>query len=237
MTDETRRDVADVLVAFAQSLSDDQTVEAVFQTLGRYCTALLDVDGIGVLLLHDGDLVVATTNSERGEAVERLEAELAEGPCTDAIRTSRHVLAPDLEAEAERWPNFAPRALQAGVRGIHGLPIDGSGQQPIGALNIVTAEPRQLTEQDLRIADMLADVAVAYLVTIRANEHANVLASQLQNALDSRVVIEQAKGMIAGRHDVSLVEAFERIRRHARSHHQSIHDSARRICEGDLDLR
>jgi GAF domain-containing protein len=237
MTDHQQRDVAEILVAYARTLSDDQSVESIFLTLGDYCTQLLGVDGIGILLLEEGDLVVATTNSKRGEAVEHLEAELAEGPCTDAIRSSQPVLAPDLEAVADRWPNFAPRALRAGVRGIHGIPIGGRGQLPIGSLNIVTAEPRVLTDADLAIADMLADVAVSYMIGMRATEQATELASQLQRALDSRVVIEQAKGILAGRHGYSLTDAFERIRRHSRSNNEQVRHVARRICDGDLDLR
>lgn len=236
MPEPEQRDIAAILVQYARTLSDDQTVESIFGTLGDYCTELLDVDGIGILLLEEGDLVVATTNSRRGEAVEHLEAELAEGPCTDAIRTSAPVLAPDLEAVADRWPKFAPRALRAGVRGIHGIPIGGRAQLPIGSLNIVTAEPRVLTADDLAIADMLADVAVSYMVGMRATEQATDLAAQLQRALDSRVVIEQAKGILMGRHGYDLVEAFERIRRHARSNNEPVRHIARQICDGDLDL-
>lgn len=236
MRDGQRRDVAEILVQYTRTLSDDQSVESIFLTLGDYCTQFLGVDGIGILLLEEGDLVVATTNSKRGEAVEQLEAELAEGPCTDAIRTSETVLAPDLEAVADRWPNFAPKALAAGVRGIHGIPIGGRAQLPIGSLNIVTAEPRVLTDEDLAIADMLADVAVSYIIGMRATEEATELASQLQRALDSRVVIEQAKGILAGRHGGSLVDAFEKIRRYARGNNEQVRAVARRICEGELDL-
>ncbi len=236
MTEHAGRDVAEILVEYTRTLSDDQTVEAAFQTLGLYCTKLLGVDGIGILLLEEGDLVVATTNSEKGEIAEHLEATLAEGPCTDAIRTSQHVLAPDLAAVADRWPRFAPLALEAGIRGIHGLPIGGRAEHPIGALNIVCAEPRQLSAQDLRIADMLADVAVSYLVGIQANEQANELAAQLQRALDSRVVIEQAKGVLVGRHGCTLVDAFERMRRYARANNRRIRDVAEAVCDGSLDL-
>ena len=236
MTQQQPRDVAQVLVEFARTLSDEQSVESIFAALGEYCTDMLDVSGTGILLLEEGNLVVATTNNKSGAIAENLEAELAEGPCTDAIRTSRHTLAPDLEAEAHRWPNFAPRALQAGIRGIYGLPIGGRNELPIGALNIVLTEERRLTEQDLGIADMLSDVAVSYMISVRANEEANELARQLQRALDSRVVIEQAKGILAGRRGDSLDVAFERLRDHARSSNQRIHEVARRVCDGELDL-
>jgi GAF domain-containing protein len=230
------RDIARVLVEFARTLSDEQSVEAIFRSLGEYCTRLLEVDGVGVLLLEEGDLKVATTHGALGAVAEHLEAVLVEGPCTDAIRTSGHVAAPDLAADAHRWPKFAPRALSAGVRGIYGLPIGGRADLPIGALNVVMGESRELAEQDLGIADMLADVAVSYMISVRANEQANELARQLQLALDSRVVIEQAKGMLAGRHGCGLADAFERMRGHARRNQERLHHVARQVCEGELDL-
>ena len=236
MTEHDGRDVAEILVEYTRTLSDDQSVEAAFQTLGTYCTSLLRVDGIGILLLEEGSLVVATTNSEKGEIAEHLEARLAEGPCTDAIRTSQHVLAPDLAAVADRWPRFAPLALEAGIEGIYGLPIGGRAEHPLGALNVVCTTPGQLSDQDLRIADMLADVAVSYLVGIRATEQATEIAAQLQRALDSRVVIEQAKGVLVGRHGGTLVDAFERLRQHARATNQRVRDIAQHVCDGTLDL-
>lgn len=230
------REISEVLVDFTRTLADEQSVEAVFGSLGNYTTELLGVDGIGVLLLEEGELRVATTNSKRGEAAEHLEVELGEGPCTESIRSGRHVLVPDLEQATERFPEFAWRALEAGVRGIHALPIGSTVDHLIGSLNIVTTEPRLLSGRDLRVADMLAEVAVSYLVSIQAHEQANELAAQLQRALDSRVVIEQAKGILTGRHGIELDDAFERLRNHARSNRQRIHDVARSVCEGDLDL-
>lgn len=236
MSQRPRRDIAEALSVFTRALSDEQSVEHVFRTLGDYCTELLHVDGVGILLLVGEDLVVATTNSEPGDAAEHLEAELREGPCCDSVRTGSRVLVPDLEAEAHRWPRFAPRAIEAGVRSIHGLPIGGWSGLPIGSLDIVTSEPRQLSDEDLRIADMLVDVAVTYLVGIRAYEQASELATQLQHALDSRVVIEQAKGVLRGRHGYGFQEAFERLRGHARSDRRRIQEVSRDVCDGVLDL-
>lgn len=230
------RDVADVLVDFARTLSDGQSVEAVFHTMGEYCRKVLDVDGVGVLLLQDGALAVATTNSKLGEVAEHLEAELGEGPCTESIRSGEHVLVPNLGEEVERFPTFAPQALEAGIRGIHGLPMGFRSDHLVGSLNVVTAEPRELTDHEVRIADMLADVSVSFLISTRAHEQANELASQLQHALDSRVIIEQAKGILCGRHGIGLDEAFDRLRQHARSNNERIQEVAGKVCEGELDL-
>jgi hypothetical protein len=229
-------DVAEVLTAFVRTLSDGQSVEAVFRSMGDYCTELLGVDGIGVLLLRDGLLTVATTNSELGDAAERLETELHEGPCTETIRSGCPVLVPDLAAAVDRFPTFAPRALAAGIGGIHGVPMGTGADRLLGSLNIVTASPRSLSDREVRIAEMLTDVSVSFLVSTRAHEEANEVASQLQQALDSRVVIEQAKGILRGRHGVELDEAFERLRRYARSHNKRIHDVAAEVCTGTLDL-
>lgn len=231
----TDRSAADVLIDFSRHLATHTSVQSVFETLGDYCTELLDVDGIGVLLIDEGSLSVATTNSPRGDAVERLEVELEEGPCTDCIRSGERVHVPDLSADRQ-YPSFTPRAMDAGARGIHALPLGLNSDHLIGALDIVTVEPRTLTDGEIRMADMLADVAVSYLVAIRAQEESNELASQLRHALDSRTVIEQAKGVLVGRHGIGLDEAFERMRAHSRNNNLRIHDVARRIAAGELDV-
>lgn len=236
MTATTDHDIAEVLVDFTRTLSDGQSVEDVFRTMGDYCTELLGVDGVGVLLLHDGALVVATTNSELGDAAERLEVELGEGPCTEAIRSGEHVLVPDLASAVDSYPNFAPRALDAGICGIHGLPMGARSDRLLGSLNVVCAEPRQLTDHEVRLADMLTDVSVSFLISTRAHEEANELATQLQHALDSRVVIEQAKGILCGRYGLTLDDAFDRLRRHARSRNERLHAVAAKVCQGELDL-
>ncbi|MBY5162865.1 GAF and ANTAR domain-containing protein [Salsipaludibacter albus] len=223
------------LVEFTKTLADHQSVEGVFGALGDYCKRLLDVDGIGVLLLDDGDLTVATTNSPRGRVAERLEASLAEGPCTDCVRTGQHLSVPDLEAEQSRWPNFAPPALEAGIRGIHAIPVSARSDL-VGAVDVVMTEARELTPDELATALMLTEVATSYLLSIRAHEEADALAVQLQHALDSRVVIEQAKGMLAERHDVDLTDAFERMRAYARSENQRLRDVATGVTNGTLDL-
>jgi GAF domain-containing protein len=188
-----------------------------------------------VLLAEDGDLTVATTNSEVGEATERLEVELAEGPCIEALRSGAVVIVPDLRASRERYPRFVPRALEAGVGSIHGLPLSGRGEM-VGVLDIVHTEPLDLPAADIATVQMLSDVAVSYILSVRMQEESSRLASQLQRALDTRVVIEQAKGVLAERHGEPLTAAFERLRRHARSNHLTVRDVAARVLAGDLKI-
>lgn len=229
------RDIAQALVEFAQGLYDSRSVEAVLQDLGNFCTRLLPVDGVGILLLEDGDLTVATTNSPEGEAIENLEVELAEGPCVECVRTGRPVLVPDLRDVEDRYPRFTPKALDANAGAIHALPLTGRGEL-LGALDIVNREPVRLSETDLATAQMLADVAVSYIFAVRLHEQSNALAAQLQTALDVRVVIEQAKGVLAERHGEGMHAAFERLRRHARSNRIPVRAVAQQTLDGSLRL-
>jgi GAF domain-containing protein len=229
------QDTSSALVDFARALSDCSSVEGVLQRLSDHCAKLLPVTGVGVLLAEDGDLTVATTNSPEGEAAEALEAELGEGPCVDALRGGAVVVVPDLELATDRYPRFAPRALDVGVRSIHGLPLTGRGEM-VGAVDIVHSEPLELTAAEVALAQMLADVAVSYIFAVRLHEESSRLASQLQRALDTRVVIEQAKGMLAERHGEPLPAAFERLRRQARGNNQTVRDVASAVVDGTLHL-
>ena len=233
MADE--RDLPRVLADFARGLPDYRSVEEVLRALGDFCTELLPVDGIGVLLAEDGALMVATSNTEEGLAIEHLEAELGEGPCTDAIRTGEQVLVADLEDHREQWPAFVPRAVDAGVRAIHALPMSARGEV-VGALDVMSRRPNELADGDVAAAQLLADVAIAYLLAVRLHTASTELSAQLQSALDSRVPIEQAKGILAERHGESLDAAFERIRTHARTNRLKLRDAATQVTTGDLTL-
>lgn len=226
-------DLADVLVAFVRDLTQDHTVEAVFRHLGDYCRDLLPADGVGVLLLEEQELRVATANSEVGDSVEAMEVELQEGPCVECVRVGHPVLVNDLAAAADRYPTFVPRALEAGAGAIHALPLTGRGEL-VGSLDIISLRPVELTEIQLSTARMLADVAVSYIFAVRLHEETSDLAGQLQTALDARVVIEQAKGMLAERHDEPLAAAFDRLRRHARSKSTPVREIARQVVEEHL---
>lgn len=234
MTQEQDDQIATALVEFISQLTQLHSVEDVLQGLGDYCRAILPADGVGVLLLEEQRLTVATTNSEVGDAVESLEVELEEGPCVECVRVGHRVLVPDLAAVADRYPRFVPKALEAGAGAIHALPMTGHGEL-VGSLNIVSLVPTEISETDLSTAQMLSDVAVSYIFAVRMQEETSRLAGQLQNALDTRVLIEQAKGMLAERHGESLGDAFQRLRRHARSHSAPAREIARRVVEDRLD--
>ena len=229
------RSIGEVLAEYAQVLTVEHDVTDILQTLGDYCTELLPVHGMGVLLLDNGRLSVATHNTAEGERVEDLEAELGEGPCTDAVRTGRPVLVPDVAEMQEHYPRFAPAALDAGVRAIHGLPMNARSEH-LGALDVVSTRPGALSPQDVATAQLLADVTIAYIVNFQAREADSRLAGQLQYALDNRVIIEQAKGTLAERHGESPAAAFERLRSHARSTQASVRTVADQVVAGSLAL-
>jgi transcriptional regulator with GAF, ATPase, and Fis domain len=226
--------IADTLVEFVGELTRHHTVEAVLRGLGDYCRAILSADGVGVLLLHEQQLTVATANSDVGDAVEALEVELDEGPCVDCARIGRPVAVPDLAAAADRYPRFVPRALEAGAGAIHALPMTGHGEL-VGSLNVVSVKPTELADSELSSARMLSDIAVSYIFAVRLHQETSELADQLQSALDTRVLIEQAKGMLAERHGEPPTNAFDRLRRHARSKSTSVREIARQVVEERLD--
>ena len=233
---EHEPDVAGALVEFAAALPGYRTAKDVLLAVGDYCTELLPVDGVGVLLREEsGGLGVATANSEIGRAVEQLEAELGEGPCSVALATGEQISVPDVEAATADYPRFAPRALDAGVRSIFALPMTVRAQI-VGSLDVVVAEPRQLDADQLAAAQLLADVAISYVGNARVLGASAQLAAQLQQALDSRVVLEQAKGVIAERHGIPPDAAFERIRARARAQRRKIREVAQEVLRGEADV-
>lgn len=235
MTDDTLPALGAALADYAQVIADEHDVGDILDALGEHCTRLLPVHGVGVLLAEKDGLAVATANTEAGAAVERAEVDLAEGPCVMAVRTGRQVLVPDLGEVRDEYPRFVPRALDAGIHAVHALPMT-SRTEVVGALDIVATEPTTLSHAELATAQALADVTMAYLSNSRAREATTRLAAQLQHALDSRVLVEQAKGMLAERHREPPQAAFERLRGHARRSRTSVQAVAQQVLAGELDL-
>jgi GAF domain-containing protein len=147
-----------------------------------------------------------------------------EGPCLDCFRTSQPIAAPDLRGRTE-WPRFVTHTLDTGYRSVHAVPLR-LRTETIGALNLFSIQPRALGPDELRIAQALADVATIGILQERAIRRREVLAEQLQVALNSRIVIEQAKGVLAERGQLEMERAFEVLRGHARSTQQRLSDVA-----------
>ncbi len=229
-------DLPSALRDLALMLSEPTTVEGILQRVGDWCGELLHVDGVGVLIRDESDdLMVVTASSEVGQVVEQLEAELREGPCVNALAAGEIIPVPDLAEVRDRYPRFVPRAMEAGIHAIYALPMTVRSQR-IGALDIVMREPRVLTDDQVATAQLLADVTMSYIANSRMLEKSTTLSEHLKRALESRVIIEQAKGTLAERHRIDATDAFERIRGHARTNRLRIHDVARDVMTGAVQL-
>ncbi len=231
-------DDAAILRAFgdyAEALLGTYDVGAVLYRLADQVVEVLQVDGAGVLLAHGDDRLafVAATNGDVA-AVEAQQVALAEGPCHQAYEAGEPVVVANLEDD-QRWPRYRRAALDRGVRAVLGIPMP-VGEQRIGALNVYRRESHDWTDKELEAARVLADMASGYILNSSRLEEATTLAGQLQEALDSRIVVEQAKGILAERKGISPSAAFELVRSHARHNRSRVHTVARQVVEGELDL-
>jgi GAF domain-containing protein len=222
------------LVQLADSLVDDFDVVDLTVLLTERCVELLDAAAAGLLLRGgQGGLNLMAATSEAAGAVELFQIQTDEGPCRDCILTGMPVNVADLAAETERWPRFAPVGVEAGFRAAHAVPMR-LRTEVIGALNLFRLQPTMLARSDLTVAQALADIATIALLQSRAIYESQVVTDQLEEALQSRVLIEQAKGILAESGRVGMDEAFTRLRRFARSAQRHLADIAQEIVDGTL---
>ena len=221
-------------VELADTLVDDFDIVDLLGFVVERSVELLDASAAGLLLADSGGTLhlMAATN-EATEMVELFQIQNDEGPCLDCFTAGAPVLAPDLGADSERWPQFVPVATGAGFRAAHALPLRLRART-LGALNLFRTEPGRLTRADVTTAQALADIATIAILQHRAAREAQVLSEQLRGALDSRIAIEQAKGVIAERAGVDMVEAFARLRRYARSNRRLLAEVAQEVVDGSL---
>ena len=197
---------------------------------------LLDVSAAGLLLADPrGELRVVAASSEAARLLELFQLQSDQGPCLDCFRSGRPVAAADLAAAAGRWPRFAPAARQAGFGAVQALPMR-LREQVIGALNLFRAGPGALAPGDIRVGQALADVATISLLHERSMRHSDTLNEQLQTALNSRVIIEQAKGKLAERLGVDTDQAFSLLRDRARTSNRRLSDLALAFVDGTEPL-
>jgi GAF domain-containing protein len=225
------------LERFAAILTGGYGVGDVLHDLTSEMTDVLGLTGAGVTLVHDGKQRFVTAAIEAVAILERVQEDHQAGPCVDAVATARPMTVSNLdESEASRrWPDYTRAAKATGIRAVAGLPMLAEGS-PVGAVNLYSSEPRTWSREDLRIASVFANIATGYLVHASAAEQHQRTAGQLQQALNTRIVIEQAKGVLATQRDISVDEAFVLVRRHARDHNARIHEVASAIVSGDLRL-
>jgi GAF domain-containing protein len=221
-------------VELADTLVNDFDVVELLTLVADRCVDVLDVDAAGVMLLApEGDLRVMASSSEAMRLLELFELQTEEGPCLDCYRNGQPVVNQDLTTVDSRWPRFAVEALEAGFRSVHALPLRVQGKI-IGALNLFHVKQAEIDEVDVAVAQAFADVASIAILQYRAALESQVLNEQLQHALNSRVVIEQAKGMIAERRELDMQQAFSVLRAYSRSHNLRLSDVARDVIIGVL---
>jgi GAF domain-containing protein len=228
-------DVVRSLVEMADTLVDDYDVIDLLTGLADRCVSLLAVSAAGVMLASPaGSLGLAASSSEAMRLLELFELQAQEGPCLDAFRTGEPTGHEDLEAGSGRWPSFAAAALDAGFRSACALPLR-LREVTIGALNLLSVTRSPLDEADVIVARAFTDLAALSVIHHRASAEAQRLNEQLSAALTSRVVIEQAKGVISERAGITLAEAFSRLRAYARNRNLRLTDVAQAAVDGTLD--
>jgi GAF domain-containing protein len=232
--------LARTFVELADTLVDDFDVVELLTLLADRCVEVLDVDTAGLMLAGpDGQLRVMASSSEAMRVLELFELQSEQGPCLDCYRSGRSVENPDLSAVEGRWPSFAVVALDAGFHSVYALPMRLRGSV-IGALNLFRVEAGTMDDGDIQIGQAFADVATIAILQHRAAAEAQAINEQLNSALTSRVVIEQAKGVVGERLRIDMEAAFARLRGHARSHNLRLADLAEDVIAGrfppsDLD--
>lgn len=226
--------LARTLVELADSLVDDFDVVELLTLLADRCVEVLDVDAAGLMLAApEGDLRVVASSSEEMRLVELFELQSQEGPCPDCYRTGEPTRSLDLAGQGGHWPRFGPVALEAGFKSVHALPMRLRGVT-IGALNLFRANEGSLDEADVVAAQALADVATIAILQHRAAIQAHTVIDQLNHALNSRILIEQAKGVLAERTGLDMGAAFAWLRNHARGHNLLLVDVAQSVINGTL---
>lgn len=224
----------DVLARFTSALVGDFDVADILWEFTDTVTRVLDVAGAGVGLANGDELEFAAASNEAVRAIEVVQDETGQGPCQEAYRNDETWRVTDLRLE-DQWPDYRGVALELGVRAVMGVPLRFRNRS-IGALNVYDANPRLWTDDDLEVCRVLGNMATSYLAHHAELVSAQQLSGQLQAALDSRVIIEQAKGVLAEHHEVSVQDAFELLRTHARSNNVSLRSVAAAVVERGFRL-
>jgi GAF domain-containing protein len=226
--------LAKALVELADTLVADFDVVELLTRLAYRCVEVLDVGAAGLMLAGtDGEMRVMASSSEAMRVLELFEIQAEEGPCLDCYRTGKPVMGPDLAAGTSPWPRFGAETLAAGFRSVQALPMRLRGNV-IGALNLFRFDVGEMPSADVEGAQALADVATIAILQHQASLEAQVLNQQLQHALNSRIVIEQAKGMVAQRAGLNMEQAFTALRSHARNNNMRLADVAEAVIGGAL---
>ncbi|MEU7872455.1 GAF and ANTAR domain-containing protein [Dactylosporangium sp. NPDC049140] len=229
MTTVSEQRLAEIFVEVADTLVAEFDVIEFMQMLAQRTAGLVDDATVGLLLADErGLLQFMAASDETARLLELFQLQWSDGPCLEAFRTGEPVVNADLGAAGDRWPQFAPYASAGGFRSVHAFPLR-LRNDVIGAMGVFGTRSAALDDADVRIVQALADVAAIGLLQERTIHRGEVLTEQLQGALNSRIVIEQAKGAVAQAREVSVDDAFQLLRAHARRTNQRLSDVARSV--------
>ena len=230
----TESELGQVFVALADSLVTGYDVVELMQRLVDTCVQLLHCDAAGLLLADENaHLRVMAASSEQMHMLELLEVQNEGGPCLECFRSGQAIWLADLRETRLRWPHFTDAAIGAGYLSAQALPLR-LRTETIGALNLLYVQPSTLLPSDTALAQALADVATIGILQQRALQERELLTGQLQAALQNRIVIEQAKGVLAESGRLTIDQAFDALRRYSRSHRLPITRVAAELTAGRL---
>ena len=236
MNDLTQQRLLETFVKLADTLIDDYDVVDLLQDLVETCRDVLDTTAAGILLADSrGELELVASTSEASRLVEMMQLAAEKGPCIDSYRSGRRVSVPDIAASKEEWWQFRGSALAQGFRSMDALPLR-LRDTTIGTLNLLRSDEGAAPEDTIHAAQAFADVATIGILHERTLRESAILSEQLQAALNSRIVIEQAKGVISHTRGVSIDDAFGLMRQYARSHSMGLSIVAARIVDRSLRL-
>jgi GAF domain-containing protein len=221
--------LVEVFVEIADTLVDEFDVIEFLEMVSLHSTALVDADATGLLLADgEGNLQLMAASNESAQMLELFQIQALEGPCLDCFRLGQPVINADLGSAAVKWPRFAPHAVEAGFQSVHAFPLR-LRNQVLGALNIFGSTVGDMVPEDARVVQAVADIATIGLLQERAIRRGEVLAGQLQSALQSRILVEQAKGALAQIHQMTPDTAFEMLRGYCRRNHARLSEVARLV--------
>lgn len=226
--------LGETMVTLADNLVNDFDVIELLTMLADRCVSILDVSAAGLMLAGpDGNLRVIASSSEQMRLLELFELQTDQGPCLESFQTGEPVTHRDLTTATARWPKFAEEAIAAGFRSVHAVPLRLRGNV-IGALNLFHTELDGIDDEELQAARALADIATIAILQYRATIGSHELIDQLNTALNTRILIEQAKGIIAERQHLDMERSFAALRQHARDHNLRLADVAAALVAGTL---
>lgn len=236
MSDSSReQSLAAAFVMLADTLTSEYDMVELLHTLMDECIELLDVQAAGLLLANArGELELVASTSERADIVEVLQLNAGAGPCVECFATATAVSLGDVEAAPERWSQFRAAALLEGFHSVHAVPLRLRAEV-IGAMGLFRKSAGALEPADAGVAQALADVATIGILQERLLRESGIVTEQLQHALDSRIVIEQAKGVVAESLGVEMDAAFAMLRAHARGNNLGLRAVAEAIVDRSLD--